>query len=1213
MNLKNKLNVITNISIIITFIFTIVLIVDEIYNMGIFAMNYTYNYNYGTFHSNFNNIQTIEYETNRYNVYNNIDFLYKDIFNKSYFNFLMKVAITFITVLFAIAYGLYYHQTFIIDMPLICNFETADTFIKKALKCLCDNCHKIIPNCTTNFFISFILIIVIPFSYLIKSLFVNIDFTPSSDTTLFSLIYIIIFILLLSKYIYELYTNNLNEKNEKIKVVISYFIATIVLIISGYIYKYIYKKYNNNPSLNSKKDITIFNDMYKQTPPIKPTPAVKPDFLPDFTYDSKNTSPDYKHKKEIVDNYYSAVKTYENELKYYNQRYENYKNSITPILGDNINFINIFLNMTGLNNNLHQIIIGLIIFIAVYYYYFHKDDIIYMCMIYMISIIIVLTIINAIQYYNTYVNKYIIYEPSAQYKSDIETVNTKLNLLIDPTNGENFFNYLTNTKDISADIDNNDYTLNDKFLNLKIRNLIANELIENINTDTNNPLKDISDKLSSVAIIDNNIIPYENYTIYIKADSTPPNFQSDFYAKIKTLKRLNVYRFPIEFLYLHFNNNIKYKITPAILKIHNILIYFKAYQLFKLLEKLETLNYRNIIKLKEKYYTILYDIKNNYFTNEIGKLYTEVITNIDNDINTITKTPSIDNNNNLINEYDKFFKEVLNTITPANYVDATAANTKIIINKIKITTNSIDFTDATTIFYTDSTKIISTTITKITSNTIVENNDFKHTIIYNTQKLYELPYKITDNMNNEYYISSSEITPNKLIIQTTNISYKILKINFKYDDTISNRITYAYDSTNNIYSNTDDSSTNIQYPFNLMYNNDISNDNDKNILINIVLRALDYNFGWIISSFETTNLCGIYNKDTTDCSKIRIGTRYYTVDNTGTIDQKYSGYFNFFNITDNSAIPNYKLTSTLNNNYFKNIDATTEAIAATSTSTAKSAITTIDYTPFIIFLYNIYNYDENRINDIIEYCIYLYYDNQTKINNYSDPILSTDLNKIKFKINKTKENNLIDKYLKNIYIIKFIIKLYSIFIKSNKYLLETKFDTSLCMPGNSNKFQKETKIYDIIFKYFNSTTISSITTTYSAKKTSSSASASDVLTAAQKLIISQISKNCIYFFNICIYLFKYNMDKATDLSLDGMMNSIITNYKFYNPDDIDEIKLEELRKEVSINCNYYNKYNDIDKKQLSIIKTNADAVSFNFPILAVIFLIFLGEPLFIKS
>ena len=91
------------------------------------------------------------------------------------------------------------------------------------------------------------------------------------------------------------------------------------------------------------------------------------------------------------------------------------------------------------------------------------------------------------------------------------------------------------------------------------------------------------------------------------------------------------------------------------------------------------------------------------------------------------------------------------------------------------------------------------------------------------------------------------------------------------------------------------------------------------------------------------------------------------------------------------------------------------------------------------------------------------------------------------------------------------------------------------------------------------------------------------------------------------------MDKTTDLSLAGIMNSIISNYKFYNPDELDEINLEDLKKEISINCNYHNKYNQVDKKQLSIMKMNADIVSFNFPVLAVIFLIFLGEPLFIKS
>jgi hypothetical protein len=43
------------------------------------------------------------------------------------------------------------------------------------------------------------------------------------------------------------------------------------------------------------------------------------------------------------------------------------------------------------------------------------------------------------------------------------------------------------------------------------------------------------------------------------------------------------------------------------------------------------------------------------------------------------------------------------------------------------------------------------------------------------------------------------------------------------------------------------------------------------------------------------------------------------------------------------------------------------------------------------------------------------------------------------------------------------------------------------------------------------------------------------------------------------------------------------------------------------------KYNKLDSKQLSYFKINADNVNYNFPILMVIFLIVLGEPIFIKS
>ena len=1168
MNLKNKLNVITNIAIIITFIFTLVLIVDEIYNIGMFAINYTYNYNYGTFHSNFNNIQTIEYETNRYNVYNKTDFLYKDIFNKSYFNFLMKVAITFITVLFAIAYGIYYYEKFITDMPLQCNFENADTFLKKALKCICDKCHEMIPNCTSNYFISFILIIVIPISYLIKSLSNNIDFTPTTESTLFGLIYIIMFAFLLLKYTYELYSNT---PSDKIKIIISYLTATIVLILSGHIYKHIYKKYTDNPLLNSEKNITVFNDIYKQAPPIKPSYPVKPSILSEFSYDPKNTSAEYKRRKEIVDNYYSAVKSYDADLLYYNQRYENYKKSITNDLGEKINIVNVFLNITGLNNYIHLIVIGFIIFFAVFYYYFYKDEMIYMCMIYMTSILIIMTIMNGVQYYNTYLNKYIIYEPTAHYKSDIATVNTKLNLLLDPSNGEGFYNYLTNTKDVSEDIDTDKYTINEKHITSIIRNLISDEIINNIDTnDDKNQLKMISNKLTTLIIADNNDIPNEKYEIYVKQSATSSTFNDDFINIITKIQRINFYRYPITSLYLKYNNNIKFQITPNYLKLHNAYIYCKSYQLLKLLEKLEQLNYRFIRKLKEKYYTTIYDIQNNYFTNTIND---DTLTNINNNINAIKYAPTEKeiSFNNLSQQFDYFIKTDFNTITPANYNGSTSEN--ITLLKIAVTNDKMVYDTTNKIFTTTSPINI---INKIAVAPIPENSLFKNEFLYDAINGFKLPHKITDNMNNEYYITSTALRASSIIIKITNNVSNEITVKQKYEQSNQMNVSYKYNTTNKFFIHTDIADTTPiiikEYPFLLNYsNNDI--DNDKNILINIVLRTFEFNLTRIISSFENTSLCGVFNSSDCPNSAIKSADRFAPAN--------YASLFTLFTSSTNTIL-SYKSTG-----HYLNAITTTPP----------------NYMPFIILLYNIYNYDENRIINIIEYCVYsYYYADNTKIDDYSDDNLIANLNSIKYKINKSNDSHMITKYLKNVYIIKFIVKLYSIFIKTIKYRLEQpSFDDGLCMPNNATKYQIETKLFEVITKYFD---ISGINVT---------AKSGDILTQSKKDIINQISKNCMYFFNICIYLLNSNMDKTTDLSLAGIMNSIISNYKFYNPDDLDEINLENLKKEVSINCNYYNKYNQVDKKQLSIMKMNADIVSFNFPVLAVIFLIFLGEPLFIKS
>ena len=74
------------------------------------------------------------------------------------------------------------------------------------------------------------------------------------------------------------------------------------------------------------------------------------------------------------------------------------------------------------------------------------------------------------------------------------------------------------------------------------------------------------------------------------------------------------------------------------------------------------------------------------------------------------------------------------------------------------------------------------------------------------------------------------------------------------------------------------------------------------------------------------------------------------------------------------------------------------------------------------------------------------------------------------------------------------------------------------------------------------------------------------------------------------------------------MSGILDGYKFYNTDNSNIVKVI-----LYINSNYYNKYYKLTTKQISQQQVNIDNVSYNFIILMIIFLLILGEPIFIKS
>ena len=515
MELNYYMIIITNLCIGITYLFSIILIIDELYNIGFFTFNYTYQYNYGSFISKFNNHQTIEYETNRFNVYNNIKFIFKDIFNKSYFNYLLIIVATLITILCAIAYAVYFYFKFIIEQPQECSFEEDInlSFPKQILKCLCNECHKLLPNCTSNYFIAFILIIIIPLSYIFKTVF-NINFTPNTDNVLFGFLYICVFLLLIFYYSFNLF----NRKTEyKYKDLIVYSLFTLIFISSGYIYKYIYSTYNNI-NLNTSNDISTIYDIYKQSPPIKPKPIEKPlykgkDIISLFKYNENDKDPEYKIKKTIVDDYHKSMKTYDNDMKHYNVRYNAYTNALTSsTLGDKTNYFDIAINILGLNNYMHIYLIILII-ISLVIYNIYNDDISYVCFIYLLTMLITLTIMNSILYYNTYINKYLIYEPMAHYKNDITNANTALNLELNPSSGVVFYNKLINNDkssltETNSDIKNGKEILED-IKKLKDIKYYTSETTSNINTDIstynnfglNIALSSVEDNISDVMFL----------------------------------------------------------------------------------------------------------------------------------------------------------------------------------------------------------------------------------------------------------------------------------------------------------------------------------------------------------------------------------------------------------------------------------------------------------------------------------------------------------------------------------------------------------------------------------------------------------------------------------------------------------------------------------------------------------------------------------------
>ena len=1232
MDLKYYMNIITNLSIIITFIFSIILIVDELYNIGFFSFKYTYLYNYGSSISTFNNVQSIECESNRYNVYSNNLYLYKDIFSKSYFNYLLIIAITLITILFTLAYGINFYFTFILNQPEVCSFYKTTSFIKIILKCLCDSCHEFIPNCTGNYFISFIILIIIPISYILK-VFLNIDITPNSNSTLYSFGYIILYIILIFTYSFVLFNIDKtdNNTNERLINVSIYLVFTFLFIISFYIYKYIYNKYTNITLININNDETFY-DIYKQTPPNKPRPVKKPLFKGrefSFKYDPKSTEPDYKYKKELMDDYYKAIDNYENDLKYYAQKYNIYKTS-NANLGDKTFIISMIINILGLNNRIHLFIIGLLILLSVIYY-FYNNDLLFVCIIYLISIITIMTIMNSILYYNTILNKYIVYEPLSYYKYDIATANTKLNLILDPSNGTEFFDILNNNQKQNT---KNSISENSKSINDSIKDITSLTIYDNFNStnilNINNNIKIFTSDNNAVKI------PNNNYDIYYKADSRAsssdaytstfvPDSANDnpntlyktlildkidsFHNIIYNEKNITIdtlydtYNFyPITEINLEYNYNEKISI---IINKYNTFIYYYTYSLYKLLIKLEnnfnsirTDTNSNIGNKLDKLITIYNRIYNNYETYKINDIDISLKNAINTDIDAITRDQITEDeitifinfiinniytiNKDLISHIDTQIKNATyNSVAAAEAAKAAkaAAIYPYFLFKFNISGNNITITQTSV----EVKKILSYKSSEYYTYSILTATEFDNKLNYittyynkkidisklwkqyddNTKLCVLLPSKIIDNNNNIYSIESVAHTP----LYAIQINNNYIRNNSNLD------VISSYNS--NIYKFVNDQSDSITYkqksgvgynvqttfytPYEIIYSYGNSAENLKKI----ILSSLIYNLTHITSKYELLELKKIlYFKEGNSGTKI---------DKIERVD--YTLLFNIINLTT----PAY-----ITSNFFIK-------------TTAADAANNGDYA---VVLYNSYMYDKNNIIDIQEYLIY----NKANYNDYNTDIyLNEKINNIKTQIDKNVEKTeLINLYEENKYTINLILAIYDNLIKYIKNKIETKIDSTLCHPTITSKKQIETLIYNHL-----------TTTKFSAIPSENRTSFNSIpLKETYTKEITDLGNVITNIFNIILFLLN-NIKVTND---ETIKTDIINNFKFYNTDEtINNTELSNIRKDLYIDCDYYNKYSNMDKKTKNYMKINADNVSYSFPVLLVIFIAIFFEPIFIKS
>jgi len=449
----------------------LLIIIDEIFNLSKFCYKYTYLYNYGKLNENVCNKNLIEFEKARFRVHNEINKykMEKDLFNKNWINYVVFISILLMSIIMSLAFGYIYYHLFIND-NLDCNIEVEKSFINKILECT--NSGFYLPNCTINYLILFIIIIIYPLIFLSKYL-INTDYSLDSNGKYTKLFHLLVLISLLY-FVYILFNS---KKYDDIGLFVSFIIVFYVINITynkafddyyninkgtniysrdktlvGILNKYFHFA-DNYDNTNDFRDINFF-EIYKQQEPTKPKFIQKPDELEGFKYckdedftDEKNKycfqfdttakRDNYKLIKDKINEYYKNKKQYEKDINTYNLKYNIYKNNKIEFP----EFVSIITHMLpkllGVDKTTHIIVFICLLIFLFYYNYLKTNDkkdganfLFNTIITYIICLLSILILSNSVLTYNTYVNKYLIYEPIAFYKEDLFNMDVLFNILL---------------------------------------------------------------------------------------------------------------------------------------------------------------------------------------------------------------------------------------------------------------------------------------------------------------------------------------------------------------------------------------------------------------------------------------------------------------------------------------------------------------------------------------------------------------------------------------------------------------------------------------------------------------------------------------------------------------------------------------------------------------------------------------------------------------